>query len=305
MMLVNKAVLLVWDLPITVTMIQCAFASVALLCFPWTLRVGNWHDVWRWARLVPALFAAMLATSMLALHYSTTGAVVVTRNVAPIVTLALEALMKEKVSVNHWIVLSLVYTLIGVIIYMMNDLTFSGLGLLCMLLNMVAAVVERLAQRRLIAVEPVDLSKMVLVLINNAGAIPFVALLLWPTHEPQDWHTMSADEVDSWTAYFFLVLSCLTGVAIGWAGVNVQYYLTATSFLVLINLNKFIVIFVAMAFMSEPSSWQSILGCMIAITGGLGYAFARQALNDKQKAEAKKAKEAEDAEAGKGPTVSK
>ena len=86
---------------------------------------------------------------------------------------------------------------------------------------------------------------------------------------------------DSWTAYFFLGLSCMTGVAIGWAGVNAQSYLTATSFMVLGNVNKFIVIGVGMFFMHESSTWQAIVGCFIAISGGALYGLARNRLNER------------------------
>ena len=162
---------------------------------------------------------------------------------------------------------------------------------MCILANMVAAVLERIVQRRLIAVEPVDLSKMVLVLINNSVAILPVSLLLLPTKEYDEWHTLKPSEVEHWTSWVFLGLSCVVGVCIGWAGVNAQYYLTATSFMVLGNINKFIVIAVGMLVMGESSSWEAVLGCFVAITGGLFYAIARNKLNDKTKAkrEAEKA----------------
>merc|ERR1719502_326314 len=209
MLLVNKAVMIVWDLPITVTVIQLAFCSVVLACCPWLLRVGSWRDARRWAVAVPWLFAVMLATSMLALHYSTTGAVVVTRNIAPILTLAIEAIAKEKVAVDLWTVLALLYTLIGVILYMANDISFSLIGFVCMCINMTAAVFERIVERRLLAVEPVDISKMALVLITNVVAIAPVSLILWPTHEVKDWSSLRMYDDDGvrqheWTAYLYL-----------------------------------------------------------------------------------------------------
>jgi len=313
MLIINKGVMIVWDLPITITIIQMAFASVVLLSLSKTLlgekgivtlRIGKnddgslkWNDVRRWSLAVPWLFALMLATSMLALHYSSTGAVVVTRNIAPIITLTIEALAKEKVAVDVWTVAALVYTLIGVALYMMNDIEFSGIGFICIIANMGAGVMERIVQRRLIAVEPVDLSKMVLVLINNSVAIPLVAILLWPTKEYEDWHTLKAsdpDGPDNGFAYFLLVLSCFVGVAIGWAGVNAQFYLTATSFMVVGNVNKFVVIAVGMLAMNESASWQAILGCVIAVSGGFLYAIARTKLQDKLN----KKKKEEEAAAG-------
>ena len=53
MLLVNKAVLLTWDLPITVTIFQMVFCSLYLLATdPITkaLRVGSWADARRCAR---------------------------------------------------------------------------------------------------------------------------------------------------------------------------------------------------------------------------------------------------------------
>merc|ERR1712054_623043 len=82
-------------------------------------------------------------------------------------------------------------------------------------------------------------------------------------------------------AYILLIISCLTGVAIGWAGINAQYYLTATSFLVVGNVNKFLVIGFGMMVWHEASSWQAILGCIVAITGGVLYARARSNLDAK------------------------
>ena len=45
-----------------------------------------------------------------------------------------------------------------------------GLGALA-LLNMAAAVLERILQRRMIAVEPIDVSKTGMMLLNNAVAL--------------------------------------------------------------------------------------------------------------------------------------
>lgn len=304
MLLVNKAVMNIWDLPITVTIIQMAFCAATVgcsnICFPGTVKVGKWADARRWALWVPFLFALMLASSMLALSYCSTGAVVVTRNIAPLISLPIEAMTGEKVAVDVWTVLALVYTLGGVYLYMVNDVQFSLIGFLCIIFNMASAVAERLVQRRLLAFDPVDCSKMALVVINNTVAILPVALFLLPaTKEYNSWEQLGTNspEVDGgFLPYVWLVLSCVAGIAIGYAGINAQMYLTATSFMVLGNVNKFIVIGVGIAVMGESASWQAIVGCTIAITGGLAYAVARNNLTAKQKAAAAAAKKKEDAE---------
>ena len=301
MLLVNKLIMTYWNLPVTITLIQLLFACVALCCFPWLLRVGSWYDAWRWLRAVPLLFAIMLATSMLALKYSTTGAVVVTRNVAPLFALIMESIGKEKVLIDVWTILALVYTLAGVVLYMINDLQFSFIGLMCMLINMVSAVGERIVERRLLAIDPVvDASKMALVLLTNLGGLFWTSFLLIPTQEPSEWDSLvHTDEgaVRPTYQYVLLVISCIAGVAIGYAGINAQRHLTATSFLVVGNVNKFVVIFIGMAFMSEASSWQAVLGCVIAITGGVFYALARNRLADKVKAQQAALKKQQDAAA--------
>ena len=50
-----------------------------------------------------------------------------------------------------------------------------------------------------------------------------------------------AGAVQPYYVFLLLLLSCVVGIAIGWAGVNAQAHLTATSFLVVGNVNKFVV----------------------------------------------------------------
>jgi len=128
---------------------------------------------------------------------------------------------------------------------------------------------------------------MALVLLTNAGGVIFVSLLLVPTQETQHWDTLAHDEgggAQPLYVYALLLVSCIVGIAIGWAGVNAQAHLTATSFLVVGNVNKFVVIFIGIGFMQEASSWQALLGCAIAISGGVFYALARNRLADLEKA---------------------
>lgn len=44
----------------------------------------------RWSLSIPWLFTLMLASSMLALDHASMGAIIVVRNIAPIVTMAIE-----------------------------------------------------------------------------------------------------------------------------------------------------------------------------------------------------------------------
>ena len=96
-------------LPVTVVMIQMAFTVLALCAVPCSLRFGSMRDVVRWALSVPFLFVIMLASSMFALDRASMGAIVVFRNVAPLITLAVERMLQERVELDAQTAASLVY----------------------------------------------------------------------------------------------------------------------------------------------------------------------------------------------------
>ena len=160
MLVVNKLVLRRFTgLPITVVMVQMAFTAVCLVVTPCGLHFGSARDVLRWSLTIPFLFTLMLASSMLALDYASMGAIIVVRNVAPIVTMVIERLFQERIELSVAVVLSLVWVVGGVALYTVHDVHFSPIGMAYMMLNMVSAVLERLLQRKMIAVEPIDVSK--------------------------------------------------------------------------------------------------------------------------------------------------
>ena len=292
MIIVNKMVVKRSNLPFTIVSIQMAFAATSMACyFPGLRFGGGWRDVWRWSRVVPFLFAGMLNSSMLALNFASTGACVVVRNLGPLLALPLERYFNEHVEIDTATLLSLVVTVMGVGLYVSNDIQFDLVGFIFILANLVFALTDRLMQRRLLAVTPVDISKNGLVLINNALAeIPTLALL-FIVGEHQSWvksfgHYGVGDVV-------LLLLSCVVGTVISWAGLNAQMYISATTMLVVTNLNKFVVIAFGILFLGESRTWQAVLGCCAALGGGVWYAVARKNLA------AKRAEAAGDAEAGK------
>jgi len=204
MMIINKMVLRSIHLPITVVMIQMAFTVVCLCLVPCGLHFGSLKDVIRWSMTVPWLFAAMLASSMLALRYSSMGAIVVVRNMAPLISLCIEGLVTgEKIEIDTWTLASLLVVLAGVVLYVSHDIAFSAYGMGCMFFNLAfgvrytphipmrqaaqhsrfsapnralrhaailslqpaacpAQVLERLLQRKMIAVQPVEINKCAL-----------------------------------------------------------------------------------------------------------------------------------------------
>ena len=274
MMICNKLVLRAFGLPITLVMIQMAFTVGFLCLFPSSLHFGSLRDVLRWSLTIPFLFTLMLATSMLALDYASMGALVVVRNVAPLVSMAIEGLFGEKVAIDAHSVASLLSIIGGVFLYVSHDLTFSPVGLGYMLSNMIFSVLERLLQRKMIALEPIDVSKTGMMMLNNAFALIPMGLLLYAKGEHRQWHQLRQLAGPQWA---LLGLSCVNAVGISWAGINAQVYVTATTFMVLTNLNKFVVIGFGMFILHESRSWQAVCGCVVALSGGVWYARSRSA----------------------------
>jgi len=292
MMIINKMVLRSLPLPMTVVTIHMATTVIALVTTSSSLHFGSVRDVLRWATTIPLLFTFMLASSMLALDLASMGAIVVVRNVAPIITLAMERAVSEHIELDAPTILSMLVIIGGVVLYTFNDIQFSAAGLALMGFNMISSVVERVLQRKMIAVSPIDVSKTGMMLLNNAVALVPMSLLLVAFGEPARWHVVRSLRSWDWT---LLAASCVNAVAISWAGINAQAYVTATTFMVLTNVNKFAVVGFGIFVLGEARSWQAISGCLIALGGGLWYARARSQIGETAKQRTAYAAQAQEA----------
>lgn len=185
MALVNKLVVIRFKTPVTVLGLQNAFCvGVLWSVFRSSLHFGSARDVKRWCKIVPFLFAGMLISSIYAQLYASMGLQIVIRNLGPLVSLPVERVFNEPIVTDRWTWSSLVFILFGVSIYVAGSVgsqssTTLAAGIALMVVNLFFGVAERLYQRKLIAVEPVDISKTGLLLLNNAGAIVPVTVLIF------------------------------------------------------------------------------------------------------------------------------
>ena len=225
MLIVNKLALNALPLPFVVLTLQMAFAVVALCCAPCYLRFGSLQDVLRWCRGIPWLFAGMLGSSMLALNFASMAALVVVRNMGPLLALPIERAYQEKIAVSVRSVAAMVVILAGVVLYMYNDVTLdpanAALGLLYMFINLVLAIIHGLLTRRLLAVAPVDISSNGIVVLNNfCSLLPMAFGGVVNSNEwarlPEAAKKLGAGE------WALIVASCTVGLGISWAGINVQ-----------------------------------------------------------------------------------
>jgi len=113
----------------------------------------------------------------------------------------------------------------------------------------------------------VDISKLVIVFVNNAvGTVIIGGIALAAYLTGGGYLELGLD----W-GLFLLVFSSLLGTSLGYCGMMVQTYISATSFLVLSNVNKFFIIFVGILVWHENAGFAPMLGCVLAIGGAVWY----------------------------------
>lgn len=218
----------------------------------------------------------MLLTNMLALKHCTLTLVIVCKTMSPIVTLMVESFY-AKVQVNLQMVASLLIMLLGAVLYTRELKVEHLVGVRWLTVNVSFSVLTRLLQRRLLADNRIDISKSGCSLISNAlGILPLI-LTAYLTGEleadaaPQKLTSLSNLDM------FFIIVSCVVGLGINYTTIWCQSLISATSMLVLINANRFVVILIE-AFLlhhqtsdHRPSATQ-LAGAMVTVLGGLALA---------------------------------
>jgi drug/metabolite transporter (DMT)-like permease len=208
-------------------------------------------------------------------------------DLGPLITLPVERFFNEPIVADTWTWASLAVTLVGALLYVteslyQQDINELGIAILLCVVNLLVAIFERLYQRKLIAVQPVDISKSGMLMLNNIGGVLPVTLLLYVPgldDEPALWRTRwtTADSGD----FFMLFVSGVCGIAIGWTAINVQKHVTATTMLLITNLNKIVVVVVGMLFMGDPHTPLAILGMFLALGGSGCYGIVRDRIAQK------------------------
>jgi hypothetical protein len=169
------------------------------------------------------------------------------------------------------------------------------------LANNVFAVVDRLLQRLMLAddQDPVDISKTGVTFLNNlVGVVPLLVVgwllgEIWEVPEAvraldpgcsEAVLAFSLFELSRCSKLFWVISSCFVGAGISYTGVWVASLISATSFLVLINANKFFIIFLEVFVMKEKElSIVQIVGASISILAGIAYGKARDAVHADEK----------------------
>jgi len=170
-------------------------------------------------------------------------------------------------------------------------ITLSWLGLAFALLNMVLAIADRVAQRKLLTTSCKDLSTETCVLMNNLlGCVP-TALIGYRLGEveqfnPALWFQSSAT--------LLLVLSGIIGSGICYFAIAVQREISATSFMVLQNSSRMCVVVAGIViFGDRVDSLTKVVGLLLSFGGAIWYGRTQLDAAEAAKQNALKAKQAE------------
>merc|ERR1719379_2283499 len=146
---------------------------------------------------------------------------------------------------------SMLLMLVGARMYTTSVGEISSIGLMAAFVNMCLAVTDRITQRRLLTFECAGLPSVICTILNNTvGLIPTL-ILSFSTHE---FGTAAAHKPD-WEdprVICLLLLSGLVGIGICYVGIVCQRAITATSFFVLQNATKVIIVVIGVTLFADP-----------------------------------------------------
>lgn len=285
MMLFNKFAIKAFPVECTLVALQMLVTVLAMVVFCFsTIKIGSLYDVLRWTMVVP-FFTGMLLSSILALKFAPMSLVVVFRTLSPMASLLIERFYPDPLRLSGYMIGSIITMVIGAVLYTtaMKKSGFGGIG--WVFLNIFFAVGDRLLQRLMLAKDqsPVDISKTGITLLNNLeGMLPLLVVMGIKNEFAE---IPEAVEHLSIAGAIWVILSCVVGVAISYTGIWAQSMISATSFLVLVNANKFVIIFIeAFCMKTKTLSTIQVVGACITILGGVFYGKAREAIEAEVKA---------------------
>jgi hypothetical protein len=283
MLVFNKYAVDAFPVACSLVALQMLFTSAAMIVCCWSsIHIGSMRDVMRWCMVVP-FFSGMLLTSILSLKFASMTLVVTFRALAPVLALVVERFYPNPLRVSSGMMVSIFAMMLGVAIYTsrMESSEFQGVG--WVLLNNLCAIGDRLLQRLMLGQDqrPVDISKTGLTLLNNLlGVFPLIAVAIW-TQEIQE--IPGAFASLDLLGCVWVVGSCVVCVGISYCGIWAQSLISATSFLVLVNANKFAIIALEAFTGAKALTMTQQMGATVSILGAMCYGWSRQETEKKDK----------------------
>merc|ERR1719291_1404365 len=251
------------------------------------LKVDKWADFLRWL-IVPFAFAGMLGTSMFAFKEASLTTILIIRNILPILSSGFEKVLFNQPESMCWkVVMSLVVTLVGSVLYGFVDVSATNLGKVLILVNCAFTIVDRLVQAHLLrGNRDFSMSISMCMLVNNSlGIVPMLVLSALKGETANWGHALTSADKNTW---FLVVMSGLCGASLSYVGLRTQQLVSGTTVLVVQNCNKLLIISIGMGLFHERLTLTSCQGCILSLLGCLAYGYLRLPSEAKAKSHLKK-----------------
>jgi len=270
MSLLNKQATIVFPTAALLVALQMGITDLSLLAVEGrSMKCEKYSDLFKWC-IVPFFYATVLFSGMWALKVTTVSTVLVLRNCLPLFTLAAEkVLLNSQTKITVPIVASLLVAVLGTVLYAWNNVSVSANAVGFILLNCCLVVGDRLSQRHFLSDPTFTLSPSMCLLVNNVVGIAIMALMALCTNEMPQWPS-ALSEADQ-QAWMWIIITGLNGCFLGYLAIRTQKMVSATSFLVLQNANKVLLILLSVAIFGDVVTGLPLCGCILSMLGSAWY----------------------------------
>jgi GDP-mannose transporter len=268
LLIINK--LSLWVVPDASFVLLCQFVFSSL-----TVRVMKilWPDMdiefltWEKSKgfiVATLVFYACLLANTKALQSVNVETVIVARSCSPIAVSLLDhfALKRPLPSLKGFVALTSIA--LGAVIYVVVDEGFQVSGYAWLMLYFIFIVVEMVFVKFI--VETIPMSTWTRVYYNNTLSLPMAMITLVTVDEMR---FLNADWTPS--ACMVVLLSCVVGVGISYAGFNLRKLVSATSFTVVGVVCKLVTVLINDVIWKQHSNFLGHVGLFICIAAGFWY----------------------------------
>eukprot|EP01116_Phalansterium_solitarium_P001153 TRINITY_DN1092_c0_g2_i1.p1 TRINITY_DN1092_c0_g2~~TRINITY_DN1092_c0_g2_i1.p1 ORF type:complete len:429 (-),score=118.81 TRINITY_DN1092_c0_g2_i1:68-1225(-) len=226
------------------------------------------ETVKRWIFAV-LLFMAMLLSSLLSLRYVTVVTLTVIRNATALVVAAADGVVL-KVNISFMTVAALMGILLGSIVYGQTDINFHALGYAYLLLNVIATSTYQIYVKKLTELR---LTAFGMVYYNNVLSIPLFLLLALLSGEAAGLRLMV--EQTASIDWLTIGISSVLGFCLSLSAFMLNLLVTATSLMVINNLNKIAFIVLSELAYQSTLTRNSAAGTAIVLVSGALYSYVK------------------------------
>jgi solute carrier family 35 protein len=274
MNVLNKVLVTNLKSPALLTAAQMFMTLIGTLILVRHRLTGTTTQCLKWC-FVPLLFCGMLLSSFLTYEYLTLSLLMIIRNVGPLVTLPIEYFIMPTDKcpyVTRRMIIALLVVLASTFLYV-EGISVSSWGILFAVLNMLLAIADRVAQRRLLTTECKDLSLETCMFLNNSvGMVPILGFAL----ATGEMNVFDTGALFSNMTTVLLVLYGVIGTGICYFALAVQREITATSFMVVQNAVRMAVVLFGIFCFADPIGWPyQVIGLVLSFVGTFAYGLAQ------------------------------